>query len=64
MTFKINNPYNPNENGVTDLLAQKVFEFLFLNQNNDYGIFIEQGFYNPQQMITELTNKFNNRTKI
>jgi hypothetical protein len=60
MTFKINNPYNPNENGVTDLLAQKVFEFLFLNQNNDYGIFIEQGFYNPQQMITELTNKFNN----
>jgi len=60
MTFKINNPYNPNENGVTDLLIQKVFEFLYLNQDNDYGIFIEEGFYNPQQMVTELTNKFNN----
>jgi hypothetical protein len=60
MTFKINNPYNPNENGVTDLLTQKVFEFLYLNQDNNYGILIEQGFYNPQQMVTELTNKFNN----
>ena len=60
MTFKINKPYNPNENGITDLLAQKVFEFLFLNQANNYGITIEQGFYNPKQMVTELTNKFNN----
>jgi len=60
MTFKINKPYNPNENGITNLLAQKVFEFLFLNQANNYGIIIEQGFYNPQQMVTELTNKFNN----
>lgn len=64
MTFKIKNPYNPNENGVTDLLTQKIFEFLYLNQDNDYGIFIEQGFYNPQQMITELTNKFNNIVSI
>ena len=64
MTFKINKPYNPNENGVTDLLTQKVFEFLYLNQNNNYGILIEQGFYNPQQMVTELTNKFNNIVSI
>ena len=60
MTFKINKPYNPNENGVTDLTTQKVFEFLFLKQDYDYSILIEQGFYNPTQMVTELTNKFNN----
>jgi hypothetical protein len=60
MTFKINKPYNPNENGVTNILAQKIFEVLFLNQDKEYGILIEQGFYNPQQMVTELTNKFNN----
>jgi hypothetical protein len=59
MTFKIDKPYNPNENDVNDILVQKIFEFLFINQNNDYFIIIEQGFYNPQQMVTELTNKFN-----
>lgn len=64
MTFKINNPYNPNINSVTDVLVQKTFEFLFLNQNNNFGIVIEQGFYNPQQMVTELTNKFNNAVTI
>lgn len=60
MTFKINAPYNPNENGVTNILQIKIFEYLFLNQDIEHGIVIEQGFYNPQQMVTELTNKFNN----
>ena len=59
MTFLINNPYNPNINGVTDLLIQKVFECLFVTQNDNFTIIIEEGFYNPQQMVTELTNKFN-----
>jgi len=59
MTFKINNPYNPNINGVSDILVQKSFEYFFLNQNKIFDIFIEEGFYNPQQMVTELTNKFN-----
>jgi len=59
MSFKINNPYNPNENGVFDLLSQKIFEFLFTNSDENYFIYIEQGFYNPGQMVTELTNKFN-----
>lgn len=64
MTFKVNNPYNPNVNGVTDVLAQKMFEFLFLNQDKNFGIVIEQGFYNPTQMVTELTNKFNNSVTV
>jgi len=64
MTFKINSPYNPYENGVTDLLAQKTYEFLYLSQNNNYEIIIEQGFYNPDQMVIELTNKFNNSVSL
>lgn len=64
MTFKINNPYNPNENGVTDVLQQKIFEYLFLNQDELFQIVIEEGFYNPQQMVTELTNKFNTSVTI
>jgi hypothetical protein len=59
MTFKINNPYNPNINNVSNLLVQKTFECLFYNQNDEYLISIEEGFYNPSQMVTELTNKFN-----
>jgi len=59
MTFKINNPYNPNENAVFDLLPQKIFECLFKTQEKEFIVFIEEGFYNPQQMTTELTNKFN-----
>jgi len=59
MTFLINNPYNPNTNNFDNLLAQKVFECLFTSANQDYTITIENGFYNPQQIATELTNKFN-----
>lgn len=61
MTFKINNPYNPNvvDDYSPDILTQKIFEFLFTNQNNEYSIQISDGFYNPHQMTTELTNRFN-----
>ena len=59
MTFQINNPYNPNVNGVSEILVQKQFEYFFLNSDKYYELVIEEGFYNPQQMVTELTNKFN-----
>jgi hypothetical protein len=59
MTFLINNPYNPNINGLSDLLAQKIFECLFLTGSEEYTITIENGFYNPQQIATEISNKFN-----
>ena len=36
-----------------------VFEALYKNIECTYNITIEEGFYNPQQMVTELTNKFN-----
>ena len=59
MTFLINNPYNPNINGVTNILDVKTFECLFLSQTENFFIRICDGFYNPPQMVTELTNKFN-----
>jgi hypothetical protein len=64
MSFKINNPYNPNDNGITDILSLKIYDFLSLNSDNNFIFSIEQGFYNPDQMVTELTNKFNNAVSI
>jgi hypothetical protein len=59
MTFKINNPYNPNINGNSNNLVQQIFNYFFLNANNTFYIKISDGFYNPEQMVVELTNRFN-----
>jgi len=59
MTFKINYPYNPGIFGIEDSLTNKIFECLFLTSNINYVITIEEGNYTSQQMVTELTNKFN-----
>ena len=59
MTFIIGSPYNPGENGFSDNLHNKIYECLFLSQTTNFVITIESGFYNPTQMVTELTNKFN-----
>ena len=59
MTFTISSPYNPGENGFSNSLYEKIFECLFLTQTENFTITIESGFYNPTQMVTELTNKFN-----
>ena len=57
--FQINNPYNPIVNGVSDPLQIAIYEALLSNINKNFVITIEEGFYNPTQMATELTNKFN-----
>jgi hypothetical protein len=59
MSFKITNPYNPGANGLSDDLVDAIFAALFTTLDNNYTITIEDGFYNPIQMVTELTNKFN-----
>jgi len=59
MSFKITEPYNPGAHGVSDELTEAIFAALYYNVNNNYTVFIENGFYNPMQMATELTNKFN-----
>jgi hypothetical protein len=57
--FKITNPYNSAQFGSTSELDYRIYEALFLTQDEIYTFAIEEGFYNPQQMVTELTNKFN-----
>lgn len=57
--FKITNPYNPSVNNLSDEYNFKIFEALFNNQDYLYTFYIEEGFYNPIQMATELTNKMN-----
>ena len=58
MTFKINAPYNPNVLAVKNDLASAIFEALYVF-DKDYFCRIDDGFYNPAQMSTTLTNKFN-----
>jgi hypothetical protein len=59
LTFKFNTLYNPGEKGYADLLTEAIFAALYANQDKEYIILIEPGFYNPTQMATELTNKLN-----
>lgn len=59
LVFSITNPYNPAAFGVVDDYNYKIYEALFITQEEPYIIKIEEGFYNPSQMTTELTNKMN-----
>jgi hypothetical protein len=57
--FRITNPYNPGANMVSNPLEQAIFQALFLTSNELFSFTIQEGFYNPTQMVTELQNKFN-----
>lgn len=70
MYFKINNPYNPYLNNVDDEILGLIYNALTeynntllyndINQSKGYyEVTIQEGFYNPLQLVTELTNKFN-----
>jgi len=59
MTFKLTNLYNPGEHNTSDVLLEGIFAALYNSIDKEYIIFIENGFYNPDQMATELTNKLN-----
>ena len=63
MTFFINNPYNPGEHSYSDPLQEAIFAALY-NYNDNYNVIIEDGFYNPTQMATELTNIFNEAVNV
>ena len=67
MTFTINIPYNPTSYGVTDPLQIAIYNAL-TNYNSigdpNYLITISNGFYNPDQMTIELTNRFNEAVNI
>lgn len=59
MTFKFIKLYNPGEQSYSDPLTEAIFAGLYNYIDNEFIIVIEPGFYNPIQMATELTNKFN-----
>jgi len=61
ITFKLTQLYNPGEHDVSDPLLEGIFAALYNNFDKEYIVIIEPGFYNPDQMSTELTNKFNER---
>jgi hypothetical protein len=58
MSFKITEVYNPSHHGGGDSLQIAIFNALYNNIDN-YTIIIEDGYYTADQMVTELTNKFN-----
>lgn len=59
MSFLITNPYNPYINMVVSPLEEAIFTCLYNSSDEEFNIIIDDGFYNPTQMITELQNKFN-----
>jgi hypothetical protein len=64
LIFQIDQPYNPIVNGLANSLQIAIYEALNSKNNNtnldkNFMIQIEEGFYNPTQMTTELTNKMN-----
>jgi len=54
-------PYNPGElpNSIFNGLQNAIFVALNSNFGQDFFVTIESGAYNPTQMVTELTNRFN-----
>lgn len=60
MTFKMLTLYNPRDHGVIDdPVADGIYAALLAYQDGEILFTIEPGFYNPDQMLLELTNKFN-----
>ena len=64
MSFIINNPcVYPDGNSITATvtaqLSYVITQLLLLNVNHIYSIIIDDGFYTPDQMANELTNRFN-----
>ena len=64
MTFQINNPYNPGEHEYNNDLQNAIFVALYNYSTSYYKVIIETGFYNPDQMAIELTNRFNEAVNI
>jgi hypothetical protein len=62
LTFTLTNIYDPGEKLNSDPLQNAIFEALIRKNEQpvkDYICQLEVGFYNPEQMATELTNKMN-----
>ena len=54
------NVYNKLINAIKEKNMKVIRGIPNSNIGKNFIVVIEQGFYNPTQMVTELTNKFNN----
>lgn len=59
MAFSFKDLYNPGDHAYSDVLTEGIFAALYSNLSSEYIITIEPGFYTPNQIATELTNKMN-----
>ena len=59
LMFQITDAYNPGEHGLSNDLQNAIFSALYYNYGKNFTAIIEEGFYNPHQIATELTNKMN-----
>jgi hypothetical protein len=64
ISFKITNPYNPSDHNLSDPLMIAIYDALYAYKGNDYVSIIQEGFYNPEQIAIELTNKFNKTVSV
>jgi hypothetical protein len=64
LIFKIFNPYNPDTYNVKNPLLSIIRDALLDYEGQPYIAVIENGFYNPFQMATELTNRMNSAVSI
>lgn len=60
ISFKFTTLYNPGEIGIVDPLLEGIFAALYNYGDKEVIVDIETGFYTPDQIVVELTNKFNN----
>jgi hypothetical protein len=59
LVFEITNPYNPTDNMINDPLLIAMSDAMWAYKGKQFIATIEEGFYNPIQMATELTNRMN-----
>jgi len=59
LIFQITDPYNPSDYMVEDPMLTVICDALWAYKGQSYVAVIEEGFYNPFQIATELTNRMN-----
>jgi hypothetical protein len=57
--FEIITPYNPTDYSINIPVETAISDALYQSVGTQFTVVIENGFYNPFQMATELTRKFN-----
>jgi hypothetical protein len=64
LIFQITDPYNPADFGVSSPLLAAMCDAMWAYKGQPYVAVIEEGFYNPFQLATELTNRINSAVSV